>query len=634
MPSRQDRSKSQNQKQTHSTEDKMNDTNLQTITLTKRDRNYSNLKGLESSLRHSLRLDQNEYDEFEFNPNPTHPNVAIVGGIEQILTMELAEQLLADFNEHLQTKLKDTEATDEIAAEKEKLRKLKSKLVKFINATEPTEIKEYVTSVMEGEKPLVVGDYAALLNQHKISRIAQRIDLLENYTTKKQEIQQNAPDRAVSRTVNRVKEIILVIPEPNKLAITKGYTDLLQRAIHQFYRKNFPNNTILFSFSHLDETTNHVHAFLDLQNTKSGKYDFSAQEYEFASQYYLKNKANLENISEPPTLEDFKLPNRSDEKQNHRFIRERESWKSKVMQAAFYEHFNGLASAFGLQAKFLPKTNEKKEYLSKIEQEAKKPKSERSHNYYTRQVEKLEQELIEKKEELAEQNTNVVTLKATMTDLQNTVSTYQNKIQTLEIHATEQKTENEKLDNHRKILTEDITNKTNKTEELRENFKTTKERMTKELHELRRKIVDDTKRKSVLENAIKVYEEELEPLIKRFDILVDQILEAKRLDKNIDQYYKRLRENTYKMASRLGSEKRKDYLFNAREQLKGRGIDHTKVELGIVEKFRLWASDRFTNKQVVEFDKEEAEQATEARNLRLLKPKPPSPFQDPYDPYQ
>ena len=612
----------------------MNDTNLQTITLTKRDRNYSNLKGLESSLRHSLRLDQNEYDEFEFNPNPTHPNVAIVGGIEQILTMELAEQLLADFNEQLQTKLKDTEATDEIAAEKEKLRKLKSKLVKFINATEPTEIKEYVTSVMEGEKPLVVGDYAALLNQHKISRIAQRIDLLENYTTKKQDIQQNAPDRAVSRTVNRVKEIILVIPEPNKLAITKGYTDLLQRAIQQFYRKNFPNNTILFSFSHLDETTNHVHAFLDLQNTKSGKYDFSAQEYEFASQYYLKNKGILENISEPPTLEDFKLPNRSEEKQNHRFIRERESWKSKVMQAAFYEHFNGLASPFGLQAKFLPKTKEKKEFLSKIEKEAKKPKSERSHNYYTRQVEQLEQKLIEKTEELAEQNTNVVTLKATITDLQNTVSTYQNKIQTLETHATEQKTENEKLDNHRKILTEDITKKTNKTEELRENFKNTKERMTKELHELRTKIVEDTKRKSVLENAIKVYEEELEPLIKRFDILVDKILEAQRLDKNTDQYYERLRENTYKMASRLGSEKRKDYLFNAREQLKERGIDHTKVELGIADRFRLWASDKFTNKQVVEFDKEEADQAKQARKIRLLKPKPPSPFQDPYDPYQ
>lgn len=612
----------------------MNDTNLQTITLTKRDRNYSNLKGLESSLRHSLRLDQNEYDEFEFNPNPTHPNVAIVGGIEQILTMELAEQLLADFNEQLQTKLKDTEATDEIAAEKEKLRKLKSKLVKFINATEPTEIKEYVTSVMEGEKPLVVQDYAALLNQHKISRIAQRIDLLENYTTKKQDIQQNAPDRAVSRTVNRVKEIILVIPEPNKLAITKGYTDLLQRAIQQFYRKNFPNNTILFSFSHLDETTNHVHAFLDLQNTKSGKYDFSAQEYEFASQYYLKNKGILENISEPPTLEDFKLPNRSEEKQNHRFIRERESWKSKVMQAAFYEHFNGLASPFGLQAKFLPKTKEKKEFLSKIEKEAKKPKSERSHNYYTRQVEQLEQKLIEKTEELAEQNTNVVTLKATITDLQNTVSTYQNKIQTLETHATEQKTENEKLDNHRKILTEDITKKTNKTEELRENFKTTKERMTKELHELRTKIVEDTKRKSVLENAIKVYEEELEPLIKRFDILVDKILEAQRLDKNTDQYYERLRENTYKMASRLGSEKRKDYLFNAREQLKERGIDHTKVELGIADRFRLWASDKFTNKQVVEFDKEEADQAKQARKIRLLKPKPPSPFQDPYDPYQ
>ena len=611
----------------------MNDTNLQTITLTKRDRNYSNLKGLDSSLRHSLRLDQNEYDDFEFNPNPDHPSVAIVGGLEQILTRELAEQLLADFNDQLQTKLIATEATDEIAAEKEKLRKLKSKLVKFINATEPTEIKEHVTSVMEGERTLVIEDYATLLNQHKISRVAQRIDLLENYTTKKQEIEQNAPDRAVSRTVNRVKEIILVIPEPNKLAITKGYTDLLQKAMHQFYQKNFPNNKMLFSFSHLDETTNHVHAFLDLQNTKTGKYDFSAQEFEFASQYYARNKAHLDKISEPPILEDFKLPNRSEEKQNHRFIRERESWKSKVMQAAFYEHFNGLAAAYGLQAKFLPKTKEKQEFLSKIEQEAKKPKSERSHNYYTRQVEKLEQELTQKKEELTEQKTNVVTLNTTISELQNTVSTYQNKIQNLEMHATEQQKENAKLDHHRQILSEDITEKTNKTEQLKINFKSTKEKMTKELRELRKKIEEDTERKSVLEKAIKVYEEELEPLIKKFDILVDRILEAKRLDENPEQFYKRLRENTYKMASRLGSEKRKDYLFNVGEQLKEQGLDHAKVELGFTDKVKLLASDTFTRKQVVEFDKEEALQAKEARKRRLLKLKPPSPFQDPYDPY-
>lgn len=612
----------------------MNDTNLQTITLTKRDRNYSNLKGLDSSLKHSLRLDQNEYDDFEFNPSPDHPNVAIVGGVEQILTRELAEQLLADFNDQLQTKIKATEASDDIAAEKEKLRKLKSKLVKFINATEPTEIKEYVTSVMEGERPLVVEDYAALLNQHKISRISQRIDLLENYTTKKQEIEQNAPDRAVSRTVNRVKEIILVIPEPNKLAITKGYTDLLQKAMHQFYQKNFPNNKMLFSFSHLDETTNHVHSFLDLQNTKTGKYDFSAQEFEFASQYYAKNKAHLDKISAPPTLEDFKLPNRSEEKQNHRFIRERESWKSKVMQAAFYEHFNGLAAAYGLQAKFLPKTKEKQEFLSKIEQEAKKPKSERSHNYYTRQVEKLEQELTQKKEQLTEQKTTIVTLNTTISDLQNTVLTYRNTIQNLETHATEQQKENAKLDHHRQILSEDITEKTNKTEQLRINFKSTKEKMTKELRELRKKIEEDTERKSVLEKAIKVYEEELEPLIKKFDILVDRILEAKRLDENPEQYYKRLRENTYKMASRLGSEKRKDYLFNVGEQLKEQGLDHTQAELGFTDKVKLWASDTFTSKQVVEFDKEEAEQAKQARRRRLLKPKPPSPFQDPYDPFQ
>ncbi|MBA6134743.1 MULTISPECIES: hypothetical protein [Pseudomonas] len=612
----------------------MNDTNLQIITLTKRDRNYSNLKGLDSSLKHSLRLDQNEYDDFEFNPNPDHPNIAIVGGVEQVLTRELAEQLLADFNDQLQTKLKATEATDEIAAEKEKLRKLKSKLVKFINATEPTQIKEYVTSVMEGERPLVVGDYAALLNQHKISRVAQRIDLLENYTTKKREIEQNAPNRAVSRTVNRVKEIILVIPEPNKLAITKAYTDLLQKALHQFYQKNFPSNKMLFSFSHLDETTNHVHAFLDLQNEKTGKYDFSAQEFEFASQYYARNKARLDKISEPPKLEDFKLPNRSEEKQNHRFIRERESWKSKVMQAAFYEHFNGLAAAYGLQAKFLPKSKETKEHLNKIEQEAKKPKSERSHNYYTRQIDRLQKELTTKEVEFIEQKATVVTLNTTIKDLQGTISTYKTTIQTLESQANEQRKENNELDHHKQKLNDEINEKTTKTKELSTNFKTMKEKMTKELNDLRKKIKEDTERKSVLENAIKVYEEELEPLMKRFDILVDRLLDARRLDENPEQYYKRLRENTYEMASRLGTEKRKDYLFNVAEQLKEQGLDHTQAALGFTDKMKLWASDTFTNKQIVEFDKEEAEQAKQARKRRLLKPKPPSPFQDPYDPYQ
>ncbi|KTT15649.1 hypothetical protein [Pseudomonas parafulva] len=612
----------------------MNDTNLQIITLTKRDRNYSNLKGLDSSLRHSLRLDQNEYDDFEFNLNPPHPNFVIVSGVEKPLTRDLATQILADFNGQLQTKIKATEASDEIASEKEKLRKLKSKLIKFINATKPTEIKEYITSVMEGEKPLVVGDYAALLNQHKISRIAQRIDLLENYTTKKREIEQNAPDRAVSRTVNRVKEIILVIPEPNKLAITKAYTDLLQKALHQFYQKNFPNNDILFSFSHLDETTNHVHAFLDLQNTKSGKYDFSAQEFEFASQYYARNKTGLDKISGPPKLEDFKLPNRTNEKQNHRFVRERESWKSKVMQAAFYEHFNGLAAAYGLQAKFLPKTKEKTEYLSKIEQEAKKPKSERSHNYYTRHLEKLQQELTTKEVELIEQKATVVNLNTTINDLRSTVTSYKATIQTLEIQANEQRKENNELDHHKQKLNYEINKRTTKTEELSSNFKTMKSRMTKELNELHKKIKEDTNRKSALEKAIKAYEEELEPLIKRFDILMDRILQARRLDENPEQYYKKLRENTYEMASRLGTEKRKDYLFNVAEQLKDQGLDHSQVALGFSDKIKLWASDTFTNKQVVDFDKEEAEQAKQARKRRLLKPKPPSPFQDPYDPYQ
>ncbi len=611
----------------------MNDTNLQEITLTKRDRNYSNLKGLESSLRHSLRLKQNEYDDFEFNPNPPHHNIAIVDGVEQELTKELAEKLLAEFTEKIQAKVKETEASDEIAEEKEKLRKLKSKLNKFINATDAMEVKEYVVDVMEGDKPLSVEEYAALLNTHKISRIAQRIDLLENYTNKKKEVEQNAPDRAISRTVNRVKEMILVIPEPNGLEITKEYTDLLQRSLLQFYEKNFPNNKMVFSFSHLDETTNHVHAFLDLQNEKTGKYDFSAQEFDFAIKYYAANKSSL-NISEPPKLEDFKLPNRSEEKQNHRFITERESWKSMVMQAAFYDHFNDIAIQYGLQAKFLEKNRKNKKHLKFIEQEAKKPKSERSHNFYTKRIEDLKKQVLETKAELATHKASAASLSTTVNDLQNKASTYSNTIQTLEIKATEQQKKNAQLDNQGQELAEEIIKKENKTQKLEANFKETKKRMAKELNNLKKEIQGNAERKAELENAIRVFEEKLEPLIKRFDILVDQILEAKTLDENLNQYYRRLRENTYETASRLGPEKRKDYLFNVQEHMKEKGLDHNKAGLGVKEKVKLWATDTFNNQQVVEFDKEEVKHAAESRKRRMLKPKPLSPFKDPYDPYQ
>lgn len=612
----------------------MNDIKFQTITLTKRDRNYSNLKGLDSSLKHSLRLEQNEYDEFEFNPNPPHPNIAIVGGVEQVLTRELAEQLLANFNDQLQTKMVETEASDEIATEKEKLRKLRSKLNKFINATEETEVKEYVVSVMEGEKSLVVEDYAALLNHHKISRVSQRIDLLENYTTKKKEIDQTAPSRAVSRTVNRIKEMILVIPEPNKIAISKEKTDLLQRSLHQFYQKHFPDNKILFSFSHLDESTNHVHAFLDLQNTKTGKYDFSAQEFDFAVKYYAKNKGRLEKITEPPRLEDFKLPNRSEEKQNHRFIRERESWKSKVMQAAFYEHFNNLAADYGLQAKFLPKTKKNKKHLSEIEQEAKKPKSERSHNYYTKQVETLKQELKETALALHAQKATTVTLNATIKDLESKITTYKASIQKLETKATEQQQKNQELDNQSQKLTDDITEKKTLSKELADNFKLTKEEMTKELKEIHKRIQADKDREETLKKAINAFENQLEPLIKKFDIMIDRILMARSNDENPDTYYKQLKEHTLQMASVLGPDRRASLLFNVDSTLKELGLDHTKAEFGVIDRFKLWASDRFTNKQSIEFDDAERAQDAKARSRRLLQLKPPSPFEDPNDPYQ
>lgn len=626
-------------------EDTMND-NLQTITLTKRDQNYSNLNGLNSSMLHSLRLDQNEYDDFERNPNAQFNNKITFKGIRQDLTPELAKSIHVEFQDFLQTKIRDTAASQDIAGEKEKLRKLKSKLNKFLKETDVDSISNYVESAMELKSEFIPDEYSSLLNEHGIKRINQRIELLGNYIDKKKEIETTMPNRAVSDNTNRIKEVFLTIPSTNNLPITEEYTKLTQRALYTFYKENFPNNEIILAVEHLDETSNHSHIFIDLENSKTKKYDFNEQEQEFALNYYETHKEIL-GLERPPVLEDFKIPNRTEERQRKRYIEERQSWKSSILQKAFYEHFNKMALEYGLKAKFLPKNEEQKSRMRIIEEQAKKPKSERAFNYYTKQIDdlmkqiqesnmELEQknELIQNKEELIEK------YEGKQSELINALNEKieEQKVKDAEIKKSNQVLQEQKTkisNNNESILILDNTisskriavSELNKTLTQKDaELKTVKEDISSELAKLKKaeeknknamaeneKLNKSNKR---LQHINETINNKLSVNIARLDSRMDKMVRDIRVCNSSDLDYKIMKEEIIDTVKHYGKEMRKDFLFHWEANMQDKGLDFNKVKPDIKDNIKLWCSDKLTSTQVIEFDAEEKVEAAKARKRR------------------
>ncbi|MDG9852398.1 hypothetical protein N7403_00855 [Pseudomonas nitroreducens] len=635
-------------KNQHPQEDTMND-NLQTITLTKRDQNYSNLNGLNSSMLHSLRLEQNEYDDFERNPNAQFNNKITFKGIRQDLTPELAKSIHVEFQDFLQTKIRDTAASQDIAGEKEKLRKLKSKLNKFLKETDMDSISNYVESAMELQSEFIPDEYSSLLNEHGIKRINQRIELLGNYIDKKKEIETTMPNRAVSDNTNRIKEVFLTIPSTNNLPITEEYTKLTQRALYTFYKENFPNNEIILAVEHLDETSNHSHIFIDLENSKTKKYDFNEQEQEFALNYYETHKEIL-GLERPPALEDFKIPNRTEERQRKRYIEEKQSWKSSILQKAFYEHFNKMALEYGLKAKFLPKNEEQKSRMRIIEEQAKKPKSERTFNYYTKQIDDLMKQIQESNMEL-EQKNELIQNKETL------IEKYEGKqselINALNEKIEEQKAKDAEIKKSNQVLQEQKTKISNNNESILNldnaisskriavnelnkkltqkdaELKTVKEDISSELVKLKKaeeknknamaeneKLNKNNKRlKHINETINNKLSVNVERLTNRMDKMVRDI----RVGNSSDLDYKIMKEEIIDTVKYYGKEMRKDFLFHWEANMQDKGLDFNRVKPDIKDNIKLWCSDNFTSTQVIEFDAEEKIEAAKIRKRR--KPK-------------
>lgn len=369
------------------------------ITMIKRDRNYgaNDFKGFESSLRHSLRLKQNEYDEFEIDEKLSYLNRIFFNGKTEQLTPENASTILEKMLEDFNRDVEETKSTKSNEKERNLYRQTKKKLKDYSNEIDIEEISKYIDDVMEVKKEFNREEYNRILTRNNQKRINQKLDLLESFTELNDKLSGN---EKVKKHTNRIKETILVIPSTNEIGDPIGYGDFVRNTIIDFYNKNFPEFEIKFAVSHLDETTPHAHLFLDLKNKFTNKYDYNNKEIELIERFIKDN--TLLNLPRKPELEDYKIPNRKEKRQKYLFDKDLKSWKSSILQSFFFQHFNECALKYQkpVFAQKLPKTDESRKRNKLIEEDAKKPKGERSYNYYQKKIDDYKNEIVNLKKEL------------------------------------------------------------------------------------------------------------------------------------------------------------------------------------------------------------------------------------------
>jgi hypothetical protein len=597
----------------------------------------STVRKLRKSLKHSLRIHSKEQKRIEWDEDLSHNNIYIIDGKRihwnEAAALSYIQETLAPFHKINRTKEQRQEDIETKG-------KYKYKIKKIIKDETGNPAATYLEELI-GRKDRIDGEQVAQdFEGFEISRKAQKLKSVQTYIDLHNSIIQAEKPLDARKTV--IQEAFFKFPMHNQVDLPP---DFYIDAIQAFYAEHFPDYKILLTVYHGDELEgksknkvgDHPHIFIDCKNIRTGEYDLTEQQ------------AMLANVV-IETVDFFKdyppINVQSQTYQESQIIGE-------ALQELFYQHINQFLKEIGVEltAERLELTQEELERRKEMRLESKKPKEQRAFNLYTMKQEQLAEAKnklenvrndIDQKEglndklssEIAEKATEVVKVNQNITNLQKAEETAEKRYKDLNRNITEKQKEMDNLDDSQKQTEQKILQLNTKGRKMLGHFKSKKVKLEKELVSLEGQIAENKAQHERLTKAIEVLNEKLHPLIHDFDVKVDRITLAKRLDEDPNKLYKTLKKNLYETARYLGAEKRKDYEFNVKEMLKEQGLDPNKIKLGYTDRAKLWISDTFTDKQTIEFDKEEATQAAEARKKRMLKPKPPSPFKDPYDPYQ
>tara|TARA_R110000868_G_scaffold411681_1_gene707424 strand:- start:5174 stop:7015 length:1842 start_codon:yes stop_codon:yes gene_type:complete len=594
----------------------------------------SKTKQLVKSLKHSLRIRSKEIKVVQWDEDLAHKNIYIINGKRVAMTQQAALEFLNAQIKPLQQVNKSKEQRQEDIESKGKY---KYKIKRIIKDETGNPIATYLENLLEQkvfiDSTIVQSDF----DRFEVSRKAQKLQSVQNYIDLHNNIVQSEKPLDGRKTV--IQEAFFKFPMHNQVDLPPKF---YITAIQEFYAQHFPDYKVIMTVYHGDELEgkgkkkvgDHPHIFIDCKNKRTGEYDLTEQ------QALLANKV----IESVEFFKEYEPVNTKQQTyQESQIIGE-------ALQELFYQHINQkfIMENIPILASKVEATQENLELRKKIRLESKKPKEDRAFNLYTLRQEQLE--------EVREEVNNITTEISYAVELRDdllvninksmeTVAKQEKQIERAEIYTSKRL----------KSLSNDINEKKKSLEQLADDEQQAKlkikelnqkkinlktvinselEKHNKAIKALNEKINKDQKRHGELQRAIKVINEELQPLIHSFDVKVDKILNAKQSNAPTESTYKDLKDNIIQTARYLGKDKREDYLFNVQEKLKEVGLDNQKVEFNIVDKTKLWASDTFTSKQTIEFDAEEKREAAKARAKRMLIPKPPSPFNNPYDPYQ
>lgn len=575
--------------------------------------NYSAQKGrvkktaglsqLKSSLNHSLRTVMKK--ELEFNQDLSNRNYIIHKNkmvLLDSLTLQSREELVKEIMSSVESDIGSHQDLTKLKDDRAKYAyKLKKMLAK---ADEPDELKNLVSSVLGAKNNTLSPFLVDQLDAMSVKRVNDKKKAIGTFISLHNEIIE-AGNNSLHKSKTVIQECFFKFPTRNNITEVKPVDYL--RIIHDFHKKYLPDYEIKVCVFHGDEVLSqkeinngvHPHIFISGKNSETGKYDLVNSQLALVNRYRnSKNEPELKNNS-------FQSAQKIGE----------------AYQYLVYGYVNKRLKEFGysIEASIHEKTEEHKAKLKKIKEDENKAKILRSFNLLSH----TEDEIYKSKEIKQKLVTDVVEIS-------------QENIRILERNDT-LKNENKNLLADKNSIRSSITSLTDKRVMLETAFTSEKTKKQAEINGLSAELKSNhlkvkaaikeveilESRKNRLVEAMKVIDKELTPLIHRFDVKLDKTLDAKRLDEPTKTHYKELKINMLETAMRLGKEKRKDYLESALHAIEENGLDTKQVKFGLIDKAVLFASDTFTNKKIIEYDKKEvitAKTAREQRKRNRIKP--------------
>jgi len=383
---------------------KMTTARYQQLSYKAKGKGSESINALKTALLHVLRFENQKRDTLEWHDELLNQNVYFYEGeyythdeiepVRQEIFDKIIDDKLADINneDDIQNK-KDVKKLStyrsnykakilKLAPNDEVLKKaidsLESKTNRTIGIDHP-KVKKHTDKIKKYIDNLIVqGELEKIKNNEKPSpsgRLKSKRKLFDTFLKHREDhINALSFDRAVNRSDTAIiSEQNFKLPHANgKFDITgKEYLE----SMNSFFQKNFPNNKILTSVCHLDEsistdpnqrTGDNIHLILELKNSQTNQYDWRLQQINFA-------RKNQTRINEKYGL-NFDIPEDTDS-----LTKEQICHVGQLMQISFIQHMqDSIFTKKGYCIRFLneEERSEHQYILSILEQN--KPLSQRS----------------------------------------------------------------------------------------------------------------------------------------------------------------------------------------------------------------------------------------------------------------